>query len=279
MALFALGNLFCAFAPTYGLLMAARVLTAFSHAAFFGIGAVVAADLAPENQRGQAMSLMFAGLTLANVLGVPGGTALGQALGWRASFGCVALIGALAATGVALFVPRDAQPRRGDVLREFAVLADGRVLLGMAMSAASAAAFFAVFTYIAPILETVTGFSPRAVTGVLVTYGVGLTIGNVLGGRLGDWNPLRTIAGLFIAVIAVLASFTVTSHDRGAHARDDVRLGRRLLRARFAVADARHRYGARRAECGFDAQSGRLQHRLRLRRLARRRSAAVRRGL
>jgi DHA1 family inner membrane transport protein len=212
MALFAFGNLLCALAPSYGLLMAARVLTAFAHAAFFGIGAVVAADLAPPNQRGQAMSLMFAGLTIANVLGVPGGTALGQALGWRASFACVALIGAVAMTGVALFVPRDAKAPGGDVLREFRVLGDARVLLGMAMSAASAASFFAVFTYIAPILETVTGFTPQAVTGLLVVYGIGLTFGNVIGGRLGDWNPLGAIAALFLAVIAVLIAFTVTSH-------------------------------------------------------------------
>jgi MFS transporter, DHA1 family, inner membrane transport protein len=213
MALFAFGNLLCALAPSYGLLMAARVLTAFAHAAFFGIGAVVAADLAPPNQRGQAMSLMFAGLTIANVLGVPGGTALGQALGWRASFGCVALIGALALAGVALFVPRDAKAPGGNVLREFRVLGDARVLLGMAMSAASAASFFAVFTYIAPILETVTGFAPQSVTGVLVVYGIGLTFGNVIGGRLGDWNPLGAIVALFLAVIAVLIAFTLTSHD------------------------------------------------------------------
>jgi DHA1 family inner membrane transport protein len=214
MALFAFGNLMCALAPSYGFLMAARVLTAFAHAAFFGIGAVVAADLAPQNQRAQAMSMMFAGLTLANVLGVPGGTALGQALGWRAAFGCVALIGAVAACGVAVFVPREPRPNASDVLREFGVLRDVRVVLGMAMSAASAASFFAVFTYIAPILETVTGVSPRTVSGMLVIYGVGLTVGNFLGGRLADhWSPLRTIAGLFFAVMAVLAAFTLTSHD------------------------------------------------------------------
>jgi MFS transporter, DHA1 family, inner membrane transport protein len=213
MAMFTLGNLLCAIAPSYGLLMAARVLTAFSHAAFFGIGAVVAADIAPQNQRAQAMSLMFAGLTVANVLGVPGGTALGQALGWRASFGCVALIGAIALCGIAAFVPREAKPPKGEVLREFAVLGDLRVLVGMAMSATAAASFFAVFTYITPILEKVTGFSAAAVTWLLVIYGIGLTFGNVIGGRLADWNALRTIGGLFIAIMTILAMFTLTSHD------------------------------------------------------------------
>jgi MFS transporter, DHA1 family, inner membrane transport protein len=212
MAIFAFGNLLCALAPSYGLLMAARVLTAFSHAAFFGIGAVAAADLAPQNQRAQAMSLMFAGLTLANVLGVRGGTALGQVLGWRASFAVVALIGAIALSGIAFFVPRDARPPTRDLLSEFSVLGEGRVLIGMAMSAASAASFFSVFTYIAPILEDVTGFAPRAVTWLLVIYGIGLTLGNVAGGRLADWNALRTIGSLFFAVMAVLATFTAASH-------------------------------------------------------------------
>jgi MFS transporter, DHA1 family, inner membrane transport protein len=212
LAIFAVGNLLCALAPSYGLLMAARALTAFSHAAFFGIGAVAAADLAPLNQRAQAMSLMFAGLTLANVLGVPGGTALGQALGWRASFAVVALIGAIALSGIAFFVPRDARPQQRDLLSEFAVLGEGRVLVGMAMSAASAASFFSVFTYIAPILETVTGLAPSAVTWLLVIYGVGLTFGNAIGGRLADWNALCTIGGLFVTVLAVLATFTSASH-------------------------------------------------------------------
>jgi MFS transporter, DHA1 family, inner membrane transport protein len=194
-------------------LMAARVLTAFAHAAFFGIAAVVAADLAPQNQRAQAMSLMFAGATLANVLGVPGGAALGQALGWRATFVCVALIGAVAATGIALFVPRDSKPASGDILREFRAFGDIRILIGMAMSAVSAASLFAVFTYIAPLLESVTGFAPSTVTGVLVLYGIGLTVGNIAGGRLADWSALRATAGLFLGVMAVLSLFTLTSHS------------------------------------------------------------------
>lgn len=212
MALFTVGNLLCAIAPTYGLLMAARVFTAFSHAAFFGIGAVVAADLVPRHQRAQAMALMFAGLTIANILGVPGGTALGQALGWRAAFAAVALIGTVAMTGIALWVPRDLARDGGNVIGEFRVLRNPQVLLGMAMSALSAASLFSVFTYIAPILQTITGFTPHAVTIVLLVYGVGLTIGNVIGGRLADWKAIPAIIGLFGAIMAVLAAFTLTSH-------------------------------------------------------------------
>ncbi len=212
MVLFAAGNVLCALAPSYAILMAARVLTALSHAAFFGIGAVAAADLAPQNQRAQAISLMFTGMTLANVLGVPGGTALGQAVGWRAAFGCVAAIAVIAASGIALALPRDQGIRGGNVLREFRVLGDPRVLLGMAMSAVFAAALFSVFTYVTPILESVTGLAPASVSMALVLFGIGLTAGNFLGGRLADWNAPRSIAALFCAIMLVLMAFTLTSH-------------------------------------------------------------------
>ena len=212
MGLFVLGNLLCALAPSYGFLMAARVVTAFSHAAFFGIGAVVAADLVPRDERARAMALMFAGLTVANIMGVPGGTAIGQAFGWRAAFVAVAAIGAVAMLGIGLFLPRQAAKPGGDVLGEFRVLGKPQVLLGMAMSAVAAASLFSVFTYIAPILREVSGFSPGAVTMVLLAYGVGLTLGNVIGGRLADWRTLPSIIGLFTALMAVLVVFTVTSH-------------------------------------------------------------------
>ena len=105
MAVFIIGNLGCALAPTYGLLMAARILTAFAHGAFFGIGAVVASNLVAREQRAQAISLMFAGLTLANVLGVPFGTALGQAAGWRAAFWAVVAIGVVAGVAIIRYIP------------------------------------------------------------------------------------------------------------------------------------------------------------------------------
>lgn len=211
MALFLVGNLLCAIAPGYWTLLAARVLTAFAHAAYFGIGAVVAASLVPAHQRAQAMALMFMGLTVANILGVPGGTALGQAFGWRATFVAVALTGLVAFIGVALFVPRALKTPEGDVLKEFAVLKDPQVLIGMAMSAVSAAAFFSAFTYVTPILRDVTGLAPETVTTYLFVYGFGLTIGNYIGGRLADWSVHRAIVGVFTAVGLTMAVFTLTA--------------------------------------------------------------------
>jgi DHA1 family inner membrane transport protein len=211
MGVFMLGNLFCALAPTYELMMAARIFTAFAHAAFMGIGAVVAADLAPPHQRAQAMSLTMAGLTVANVLGVPGGTAFGQAFGWRFTFVAVAVIGAIAAIAVALMVPRMKTLKVPSMLGEFAVLKRPQVIIGMGMSALSAAAMFSVYTYIRPILTDVTGIAATSVTYVLVVFGIGLTIGNLIGGRLADWKLMPSLIAMFLLITGLLALFTVTS--------------------------------------------------------------------
>ena len=215
MAIFMLGNLLCALAPSFGLMMAARVFTAFAHAAFFGMGAVVAADLVPRDQRAQAMALMFAGLTLANVLGVPGGTALGQALGWRYTFGVVAAIGLVALVGLAALLPRMAAVPGPGLVQEFSMLRDPRVLLGMALSGVSAASLFAVFTYIRPILANVTGVTDDGASLFLLLFGVGLTVGNLLGGRLADRQPLRMLMAIFFLLALVLAAFTFTSAHWG----------------------------------------------------------------
>ena len=212
MALFSIGNLLCAVAPTYGLMIAARIATAFAHAAFFGIGAIVAADLVPRGQRAQAMALMFAGLTLANVLGVPGGTALGQAVGWRWTFVAVAGIGGAALLALAAFVPRVPHLPSDNILREFVVLRSPQVLLGMAMSALSAASLFSTFTYITPLLTDVTGIPAAGVTLVLLLFGVGLTVGNFIGGRLADWRLMPSLIVLFAGVAIIEAIFTLTCH-------------------------------------------------------------------
>jgi DHA1 family inner membrane transport protein len=204
MALFIIGNLGCALAPTYGLLMTARIVTAFAHGAFFGIGAVVAGDLVAREQRAQAISLMFAGLTLANVLGVPFGTALGQAAGWRAAFWAVVAIGVFAGLAIVRYIPTGLPGSRGGLVREFRALGRWPVLLPMLISTLASVSMFSLFTYITPLLEDVTGISPRGVTGVLLMIGVGLTVGNLLGGRLGDRNLLRTIVGGFAGLIVVL---------------------------------------------------------------------------
>jgi DHA1 family inner membrane transport protein len=211
MGIFILGNIACALAPTYGLMMAARIFTAFAHAAFMGIGAVVAADLAPPHRRAQAMALTMTGLTIANVLGVPGGTAFGHWAGWRMTFLAVAGIGAVAGLAVLLIVPKMPQLAVHSLTREFAVLKRPQVMLGMAMSALSAASLFSVYTYITPLLTENAGMSAGTITITLVLFGGGFTVGGLLGGRLADWNQMRAMQGGFLTLAALLALFTITS--------------------------------------------------------------------
>lgn len=205
--MFILGNALCAIAPNYWLLMAARVVTAFCHGAYFGIGAVVAANLVPVNKRAQAVSLMFAGLTLANVLGVPAGTALGQVFGWRATFQAVTVIGVIAAFALVLLVPANIPNPKVSILREFRVLGKTQVMLAMGMSVLASASLFCVFTYIAPLLREVSGLSPEQVTWVLLLFGVGITIGNLLGGRLADWRLMASLIVIFSGLVGLLIAF------------------------------------------------------------------------
>ncbi len=211
MAIFLLGNVGCAVAPNYWLLMAARVLTAFAHGAFFGISAVVASDLVPRHQRTQAVSLVFSGLTIANILGVPLGTALGQVTGWRSTFVAVVAIGVIAGLAMLRFLPSGLPGSAGGLSSEFRALRRWSVLLPMIISAVSSVSLFATFTYIAPLLEHVAGMTPQAVTGALFVFGIGITLGNFAGGRLADKSALATIAGAFLAVTLVMLAFAFTS--------------------------------------------------------------------
>ncbi|MDQ2835411.1 MAG: MFS transporter [Acidobacteriota bacterium] len=203
MGVFTLGNIACAIAPGYSLLFAARVLTALCHGAFFGIGSVVAANLVPRNQRAQAIAIMFSGLTLANVLGVPAGTALGQAYGWRAAFWAIVPIGLVAATALFFLLPKQTAVS-GSLLHEFRVLRKPQVLLVLAMSILTSASLFCVFTYIAPTLEVVTLVSPHTVTLTLLLFGVGITLGNYFGGALSDWRPMFFLVSALVTLIVTL---------------------------------------------------------------------------
>ena len=196
MAMFIIGNAACGLAPTYGLLMAARVLTALCHGAFFGIGSIVAGNVVPREQRASAISIMFSGLTLANVLGVPAGTALGQAFGWRAAFFALVPIGLVAGAGLLKLVPRQ-QPEPVRLKHELRAVMTKEVQLVLAISTLSSAAMFCVLTYITPILEQVTHVSPHGVTLVLVLFGVAITLGNLVGGRLSDWHQIAVILGSY----------------------------------------------------------------------------------
>jgi MFS transporter, DHA1 family, inner membrane transport protein len=209
-AIFILGNFFCAVAPSYAFLMVSRIATAFCHGAFFGLGAVVAAQVVPAEKGAQAIALMFTGLTLANVLGVPFGTALGQALGWRATFWAVVGIGVAAAIALYAWLPRGLLSPGASLMQEARSLGRPQVLLAMLISVLASASLFSVFTYVAPILETVTRESPHQVTWALVVFGAGLTLGNLVGGRLGDWRLMPSVIAIFILLIGVLAAFTVT---------------------------------------------------------------------
>ena len=211
MAFFIAGNLLCALASDYWVLMIARVVTALCHGAFFGIGSVVAAGLVAEDRRARAVALMFTGLTLANVLGVPIGTAIGQAYGWRATFGVVTVIGVVTISGLIAILPRDKQQENGSILREIAALRNGRLWLALSTTVFFAASMFALFTYIAPLLRDITGVSPEGVTWTLFLIGLGLTIGNLVGGKLADWRLGATLAGVFAAIAITSIAFSYTS--------------------------------------------------------------------
>ncbi|MBX5160030.1 MFS transporter [Rhizobium sp. NZLR8] len=211
MAFFVAGNLLCALASDYWVLMIARVVTALCHGAFFGIGSVVAAGLVAEDRKARAVALMFTGLTLANVLGVPLGTAIGQAYGWRATFGVVTVIGVVTILGLIAILPRDTQQENGSILREIAALRNGRLWLALSTTVFFAASMFALFTYLAPLLRDVTDVSPEGVTWTLFLIGLGLTIGNLVGGKLADWRLGATLAGVFAAIALTSIVFSYTS--------------------------------------------------------------------
>ncbi|TWI58514.1 DHA1 family inner membrane transport protein [Pseudomonas duriflava] len=212
MGIFIVGNVLCATASDYNILVLARVVTALCHGAFFGIGSVVAASLVPANQRASAVALMFTGLTLANVLGVPLGTALGQSAGWRSTFWAVSLLGIVAFAGLWSVLPGQAQQEKADLRREMAALKGAGFWMSLGMTVLFSASMFALFTYIAPLLGQVTGVSPRGITGTLLLIGLGLTVGNIIGGRLADWRLSTALIGIFAALALVSAALTWTSH-------------------------------------------------------------------
>jgi DHA1 family inner membrane transport protein len=213
MGLFILGNALCAIAPNYDVLMVARVVAAFCHGSFFGIGAVVAAHLVPANQRARAIALMFAGLTLANVLGVPFGTFLGQWAGWRSTFWAVTALGVIAALGVYRFVPTLPDLKAPDMRRELRVLREPQALIALGMTVLGFGGVFTVFTYIAPILQEQSHVSPHWTGAVLVLFGLGTTVGNMLGGRLADWKLMPSLMGILVVLTALLVAFAWTMHS------------------------------------------------------------------
>lgn len=215
MVVFTIGNAACALAPDYAALMAARILTAFAHGTFFGVGSVVATTLVAPDRRATAIAIMFTGLTVANVLGVPFGTWLGQAFGWRSTFWAVSLVGLVALVVIALAVPRDPRPAEApDFGRDVRALMRRPVLLGLLTTVLGYGGVFAVFTYIVPLLTEVTGFSDSAVSPILFVFGGGLIIGNLVGGRLADRRLVATMLGSLLLLTAVLGLMSFALQDR-----------------------------------------------------------------
>jgi len=213
MGVFILGNLLCAVAPSYWILMIARIITALCHGAFFGIGSVAAASLVASDRKASAVALMFTGLTLANVLGVPLGTALGQAYGWRAPFWAVAVMGGASIIGLIVVLPKSETAPKSNILGEISALRGAGLWLSLLMTVFFSGSMFALFTYIAPILRDVTGVSPQGVTWTLFLIGLGLTVGNLVGGRLADWRLGTSLALIFAAIALTSAIFSVSSRS------------------------------------------------------------------
>ncbi len=206
MVIFILGNAACALAPNYWFLLFARVLTSFAHGTFFGVGSVVATQLVAKDKQASAIAVMFTGLTAANILGVPFGTFLGQMYGWRATFWAVTLIGILSFFVIRHFVPAGTRAQGSDHNWRASVrsLANGGVIAGLMTTVFGFAGVFAVFTYIAPLLTQISGFDKTALSPILVVFGVGLVIGNLLGGRFADKYLKTTVIVSLIALSAVL---------------------------------------------------------------------------
>ncbi|MGW5672848.1 MFS transporter [Micromonospora sp. NPDC003776] len=215
MVLFIAGNLLSAVAGDYATMLAGRIVAALCHGAFFGIGAVVAAGLVPPARRAGAIAMMFAGLTIANVLGVPLGTLLGQHLGWRATFWAITGIGLVALVGLALLVPArgpatDTAPG-GGLRGELRAFTRPQVWFSLVITVLGFGGMFGAFTYIAYTLTEVSGFATGTVPWLLVLFGVGLFVGNLAGGRAADASLSRTLVAVLAALTAVLVGFALTA--------------------------------------------------------------------
>ncbi|AQQ03636.1 MFS transporter [Roseibium algicola] len=206
MVTFIIGNAACALAPSYDLLMAARILTALAHGTYFGVGSVLAASMVGKDKQASAIAIMFTGLTLANILGVPAGTWLGQQFSWRMTFWAVTLIGLAALAVLILLVPTDrSRAAQSGWRADLKAVSRASVLLGFLTTVLGFAGVFTLFTYIAPLLTQVSGFADTAVSPILLIFGGGLVAGNLLGGKLADIRLKTALIGSMAALALVLA--------------------------------------------------------------------------
>ncbi|MEU3458831.1 MFS transporter [Streptomyces sp. NPDC006733] len=218
MGLFVAGNVISAVAPVFGVMLAGRIVASLAHGAFFGIGAVVAAGLVAPAKKAGAIAMMFTGLTVANLVGVPLGTVVGQNFGWRTTFFVVAGLGVLGLLGIAKLLPEQPRPEGVRLRHELAAFRNVQVLLAMAMTVLGFGGVFAAITYITPMMTDVAGFADSSVTWLLVLFGLGMVGGNLIGGRYADRHLMPMLYVTLGALAVVLALFTFTAHNKVAAA-------------------------------------------------------------
>lgn len=211
MIIFIIGNGIAVSATSIGVLLVARVISAFSHGVFMSIGSTIAADLVPENRRASAISIMFTGLTVATVTGVPFGTFIGQQFGWRMAFLIIIAVGIIALIANSILVPSDLKKGTRTTFRDqFKLVTNGRLLLLFSITALGYGGTFVVFTYLSPILQDITGYKEGTVAVILLVYGIAIAIGNTVGGKLSNKNPIRALFYMFIfqAIVLFILMFT-----------------------------------------------------------------------
>ncbi|WP_374721751.1 MFS transporter [Peribacillus tepidiphilus] len=211
MIVFIIGNTLASISTTIGLLLVARVISAFSHGVFMSIGSTIAADLVPENRRASAISIMFTGLTVATVTGVPFGTFIGQQLGWRTAFITIVIIGVIALIANSILVPSNLRKGVKTTFRDqLKLVTNSRLLLLFIITALGYGGTFVVFTFLSPLLQDITGFKEGTVAVILLAYGIAIAIGNMIGGKLSNQNPIRALFYMFIvqAVVLFILMFT-----------------------------------------------------------------------
>ena len=201
MGIFILGNLAVSFSPSYGLMMTSRIVTSLAHGSFFGIGSILAASMVRPEKRASAMALMFMGLSLSNILGVPFGTLVGQNFGWPMTFIIISIIGALALIGIIVFVPMQRDTVKSSVLNELKILKEKRLWLTLAVTLFGFSSVFAYFTYISSVLTEVSHVQEHLISFLLIIFGVGVTLGNIVGGKLADKNINKALQVIFVVFI------------------------------------------------------------------------------
>ena len=211
MIVFIIGNSLAAISTSISMLLVARVISSFSHGIFMSIGSTIAADLVPEDRRASAISIMFTGLTVATVTGVPFGTYIGQQMGWRAAFIVIIIIGVIALIANGILIPSTLRKGTKTSFRDqVKLVTNGRLLLVFIITALGYGGTFVVFTYLAPLLQEITGFKEESVAVILLVYGIAIALGNMIGGKLSNKNPINALFYMFIvqAVVLFILMFT-----------------------------------------------------------------------